>query len=120
MIGIIKAGVQGSVLRPILFLIYINDITEDIESYVNMFADDSTLCIDGDNPTQAAEVKNRDLKRVEEWSSKWFVNCYAEKTKLTTCSFRSLNHPDIIFNNTVLSETKEQRHFGLTILNNLF
>ena len=59
----VKAGVpQGSILGPLLFFLYINEIVEDIYSSIRLFADDTSLyIIIGDNSFHAAEQLNSDL-----------------------------------------------------------
>ena len=61
----VKAGVpQGSILGPLHFLLYINDIVEDINSSTRLFADDTSLHIIVDDPIQAAEQLNLDLAKI--------------------------------------------------------
>jgi hypothetical protein len=48
--GLVKAGVpQGSVLDPLLFLLYINDITDNLGNLARLFADDTSLSYSGKN-----------------------------------------------------------------------
>ena len=62
---IIESGVpQGSVLDPLLFLIYINDLERNIRSNVKFFADDTMLFSIVKDPVVSANVLNHDLDMI--------------------------------------------------------
>jgi hypothetical protein len=67
----VKSGVpQGSVLGPLLFLIFINDIDEGITSKIWKFADDSKICNKVCNEADAEAVR-ADLRSLYQWSVDW-------------------------------------------------
>ena len=114
----IYAGVpQGSILGPLLFIIYINDIVSDISSCIKLFADDTSLYLIVDDPLHTAEMLNQDLAKIHDWSMKWLVKFNPQKTESMTIS-RKLDrpfHPPLVMDNNIISTVSEHKHLGLTI-----
>ena len=101
---IVKCGnPEGSTLGPLLFLIYIIDVTNALEeSIVHHFADDTNLLYDDKNPSVISGALNSELKLVTDWlrAKKLFLN--ESKTKLLL--FRPVNTLNLILSNIKLNE----------------
>lgn len=72
---------QGSVVRQLLFLIYINDLPEGVESFLNMFADDAKVMTEVKSKEDCINLQG-DLNRLQNWSDKWLVKFIASKYKV--------------------------------------
>ena len=118
----IPAGLpQGSRLGPLLFIIYINDITDiGLESEILIFADDCTLMISDPDPQKTVEILNRDLGRISTWASKWKIQFNASKTKSLLFSKKyNENLQPLTFNNENVTKVSSTRHLGLQLSFNL-
>ena len=111
----LEAGVpQGSILGPLLFLVYVTDITDGIESDINLFADDTSLSQIVDDQTMSANILNADLKSLLQWASQWLVTFNPNKTEVITFLAKTKKpyHPPLRFSGIPLKEVSHHIHIS--------
>ena len=82
-IGQLKAGVpQGSVLGPLLFLVFINDIADGMTGLGRLFADDTSIGHIANDKDSLQNMVNVDLAYLKDWSKRWLVKFNQIKLKL--------------------------------------
>ena len=119
--GDIKAGVpQGSVLGPLLFLVYVNDLENGMKSKVKFFADDTSLfSIVSDHQSSASDL-NHDLGLISIWAHQWKMCFNPDPTKpaeevLFSQKITAHVHPPLYFNGIKVKQVNEHKHLGLTL-----
>ena len=112
----VSAGVpQGSVLGPLLFLIYINDIGDKLLSLTRLFADDTSLGYSSRNKEDIETVINHDLKELSTWSDNWLMSFNPEKTEIMVFSNVEIpNNFNFVFNGKSIPLTTRHKHLGVT------
>ena len=91
----ITSGVpQGSVLGPILFLIYINDITINIHSEIRLFADDILLYRAIKLPNDHSMLQG-DLNTLTKWADDWMMKFNISKCKIMQITTHNSKSPFI-------------------------
>ena len=71
----IEAGVpQGSIVGPLLFLIYFNDLSDDLSTTAKLFADNTSLFSTVQNVNTSVSHLNNDLSQISNWAFHWKIS----------------------------------------------
>ena len=113
----LKAGVlQGSVLGPLLFIIYVNDITQSLLSLTRIYEDDSSLFYSATSLQDLEGILNHDLTVVSKWAKQRLVDFNQNKTEAVIFSTkRDLGESELIFESTKIRIVDQHKHLGLTL-----
>ena len=113
----VPSGVpQGSILGPLLFLIYVNDIPDSVLSTAKMFADDTKL-YRGIKLFDDCRILQDDLNNLSYWTTKWLLNfnatkCVVIKIKMSLLYMYTLN-------GHILEQVSSQKDLGITVSDDL-
>ena len=106
---------QGTVLGPLLFLIYINDLPSRVSSTARLFADDCLLYRVISNQKDAASLQE-DLNHLQEWERDWQMNFNPDKCEhIRITNKRKIIQTSYKIHGQVLKETTKAKYLGVTI-----
>ena len=114
----VTSGVpQGSVLGPLLFVIFITDLPEACSSICKLYADDTKLMSSVHRPG-LMDILQKDLDSLVEWSSKWLMNFNLEKCVVMHLGADNERH-EYNMGGHVLATTTKERDLGIIMTNDL-
>ena len=111
---------QGTILGPLLFSLYINDISADIESEIRLFADDCVCYREIKNEEDTLKLQ-RDIDRLGSWARKWGMRFQPAKCNMMQLTNKrsSKIQANYTLEGTVLENVESIKYLGVTITNDL-
>ena len=111
---------QGSILGPLLFLLYINDISNDLssDSKIALFADDAKIFRHIFSLTDCISLQS-DLSILESWSKIWLMNFNAKKCKVMSIARKVKHTFKYYLNGMILDHVNEFNDLGVIISSNM-
>ena len=111
---------RGSVLGPMFFLIYINDLPEGLNSEIKLFADDTSLFSIINCVNTSASTLNNNLLKIKDWAYQWKMSFNPDQTKqaqeiIFSRKKNATTYPPLFFNNSEIKISSNQKHLGLTL-----
>ena len=111
---------QGTVLNPLLFSLYINDITSDIESEIRPFADDC-VCYREIKDEEVTMKLHRDIDRLSSWARKWGMRFQPVKCNMMQLARKRIKkiHVSYTLEGTDLEKVERIKYLGVTSTSDL-
>ena len=110
---------QGSVLGPVLFLLYINDIITDVDSKINLFADDCALYREIKSAEDASALQN-DLDRLYRWSCDWDMDFNVTKCfSMSVTLKRNFIASQYYILDDLIEKVQSHKYLGVYISNDM-
>lgn len=112
---------QGSILGPLLFILYINDIGTILKkSKYHLFADDTVVYVSGTNVTRLVETLNSELKNLSNWLTANKLKLNVEKTKAMVLSRdKDMGQLDIRIDRQSVEIVSKIKYLGIIVDNTL-
>jgi hypothetical protein len=109
---------QGSVLGPLLFVIFINDLPEELQTSAYLFADDTKVYNIIKNKNDQENLQ-KDLNKLEEWSDRWLLRFHPDKCKHIHVGKQIEPNTRYYIHNKKLEIIEEEKDIGVTVDNKL-
>ncbi len=116
----VRSGIpQGSVLGPLLFVLYINDLPLDINSSIYMFADDTKISRPISTINDCMLLQD-DINTLQSWSDKWLLTFHPDKCHVLSLGKNTIPYNYTLPNNnnnttTILGHVDEARDLGVIV-----
>eukprot|EP00745_Piridium_sociabile_P045807 TRINITY_DN9988_c0_g1_i5.p1 TRINITY_DN9988_c0_g1~~TRINITY_DN9988_c0_g1_i5.p1 ORF type:complete len:555 (+),score=115.26 TRINITY_DN9988_c0_g1_i5:397-2061(+) len=112
----VRSGVpQGSVLGPSLFLVYINDLSDRVDSPTRLLADD-TILYRPISSTSDQQTLQEDLQKLEQWESDWDMDFHPDKCEVLSVSRRKTPAPrSYSLHGHTLKQVPSSKYLGVTL-----
>ena len=111
---------ESSTLGSLLFLVYINDLTNELKSSAKIFADDTSLFTIVKNKNESANTLNNELLLISKWAYNWEMLFNPDLTKpahevLFSRKKKTQILPAIVFNNIQVERASHHKHLGILL-----
>lgn len=112
----IKAGVpQGSVLGPVLYLLYTSDIPELDNNTIATFADDTAIMGVGATHAEAAEKVQVAISKIHDWTVQWRIKLNETKSVHVNFTNKKEEYHPIVINNKIIPYENTAKYLGMTL-----